>query len=64
MNNGEKAMSIRMPIRDYEIIEECVKRGYAMNATDFVRRAAREKCRDLGIEFDHEKTTQVVFGGA
>jgi len=62
MNNDEVAMSIRMPIRDYDMIKQCVKKGYAMNATDFVRRAAREKCIEIGIESETEKTKQVVFG--
>jgi Arc/MetJ-type ribon-helix-helix transcriptional regulator len=61
--NTLKQISIRFTHSDYEKIEKCIQRGYAMNVVDFVRQAARDKCRELGIEIEPEKGTQVVFGG-
>ena len=63
MESSEKQLTVKMPIRDYELLMACVKKGYAINITDFIRRAIREKCDDIGVQVERDKTAQVVFAG-
>ena len=39
----EKKVVVRLPPKDSDDIKELVEKGYAMNETDFVRQAIRDK---------------------
>ena len=56
-----KQLTVKMPEKDVMMVEELVRRGHAMSTADFIRRAIREKCDDIGVKIEHDKTVQTVF---
>lgn len=50
--NSTKTITIRLPAKDYEAIEKYVSRGYAMNASDFIRKSVMFQLMNMGGRYE------------
>ena len=49
-SNSYYLTSVRFPLRQKERIEECVRKGYAMNSAELIRVAVDKYLSGCGVE--------------